>query len=242
MLRNTAGKVMWVGRATVFLVGLAVILALVVGAASTALGADGKPFLLGKKNVATAVSKLVKKGAGPALSLQVGSGPPLAVNSSKKVAGLNVDQLDGQDSAQFFQGAGQTVDGRATMSSDSTAPVTNVPGFGSISVVRQIATSGNDCRAVFRNESGGELFRLGIRDNSGTVSSGVGDVDPTFGNGGEIELAGADLRPRSGFGTWQIVTPDTGKVLTLTVSAHFGVPRSENADCKVAVQGVYREH
>src|SRR3712207_8561335 len=58
---------MWVGRATVFMVGLAVTLALILGVASSALGADGKPFLLGKRNVATAVSTLVKKGVGPAL-------------------------------------------------------------------------------------------------------------------------------------------------------------------------------
>jgi hypothetical protein len=38
MARSVFGKVMWVGRATVFLVGLAVILALVFGAASVAFG------------------------------------------------------------------------------------------------------------------------------------------------------------------------------------------------------------
>ena len=39
--RSAFSKVMWVGRATVFLVGLAVVLALVFGAATTALGATG---------------------------------------------------------------------------------------------------------------------------------------------------------------------------------------------------------
>ena len=103
MLRSAAGKVMWVGRATVFLVGLAVILALVFGAASTALGANGKPFLLGKKNVASAISTLVKQGTGPALKLQVGAGqPPLAVNSSATVADLSADRLDGEDSDQIL--------------------------------------------------------------------------------------------------------------------------------------------
>jgi hypothetical protein len=92
-----AGKVMWVGRAAIFLVGVSVILALIFGVASTALGANGKPFLLGKKNVATAVSTLLKRGAGPALRLSVGSGPPLAVNSSAKVTNLNADSIDGQD-------------------------------------------------------------------------------------------------------------------------------------------------
>jgi hypothetical protein len=96
-MRILAGKVMWVGRAAIFLVGVSVILALIFGVASTALGANGKPFLLGKKNVATAVSTLLKRGAGPALRLSVGSGPPLAVNSSAKVTNLNADSIDGQD-------------------------------------------------------------------------------------------------------------------------------------------------
>ncbi len=74
MLRSTASKVMWLGRATVFMVGLAVILALVFGVATTALGANGNPFLLSKKNVASAISTLVKQGTGPALKLQVGAG------------------------------------------------------------------------------------------------------------------------------------------------------------------------
>jgi hypothetical protein len=90
-------KVLWVGRATVFLVGLAVILSLIVGAASVAFGANGEAFLLGRQNSARAVSTLAKLGAGPALRLQVGSGPPLAVNSSKQVAKLNADKVDGKD-------------------------------------------------------------------------------------------------------------------------------------------------
>lgn len=101
MLRSAASKAMWIGRTTSAVVCLAPVLALLFGASSTALGANGKPFLLGKKNVATAVSKLVKKGTGPALNLQVGSGPPLAVNSSEKVENLNATLLDGKSSADF---------------------------------------------------------------------------------------------------------------------------------------------
>ena len=100
-MRTLVGKVMWVGRAAIFLVGLSVILALIFGVASTALGANGNPFLLGRKNVATSVSTLLKKGAGPALRLSVGSGPPLAVNSSAKVTNLNADTIDGQDVTQI---------------------------------------------------------------------------------------------------------------------------------------------
>ncbi len=60
MLRNAASKVMWVGRATVSLVGLAVILALIFGVVSTAMGANGDQFILGKAaNTATKSTGLV---------------------------------------------------------------------------------------------------------------------------------------------------------------------------------------
>jgi hypothetical protein len=95
MVRSALSKVMWVGRATVFLVGLAVIVGVVFGLASTAFGANGKPFILGQKNTSSNISKLIKSGVGPALQLGVGSGPPLAVNSSKRVANLNADKVDG---------------------------------------------------------------------------------------------------------------------------------------------------
>jgi hypothetical protein len=109
MLRTAASKVMWVGRASVFLVGLAVILALLFGVVSTAMGANGDFFKVGRSNLATAVSTLTKRGAGPALSLKVGSGAPLAVNSSSKVANLNADQIDGLDSTDFQGEYAQTV-------------------------------------------------------------------------------------------------------------------------------------
>jgi hypothetical protein len=101
MLRNAASKVMWVGRATVFVVGLAVILALVLGVATAALGANGDFFRVGQSNFASAVSVLDKSGAGPALRLLVDSGAPLAVNSSTKVSNLNADKVDGKHATQI---------------------------------------------------------------------------------------------------------------------------------------------
>jgi hypothetical protein len=71
LIRSVLFKVLWVGRATVFLVGLAVIIAVVMGVTSMALAANGQPFLLGRTNVASAISTLVKQGPGPALSLRV---------------------------------------------------------------------------------------------------------------------------------------------------------------------------
>lgn len=123
MLRSAASKVMWVGRATVFLVGLSVILALVFGVASSALGANGGSFILGKAaNSATRVTGLIGKVAagsalvvknpsgGSALDLSVGDPAadpatktvaPMKVNSQQVVTNLNADQLDGKDSGQF---------------------------------------------------------------------------------------------------------------------------------------------
>ena len=113
MLRSAASKVMWVGRATVFLIGLAVILALVFGVASTVSAHTGNKgfFHLGHKNVSNALSTLVKQGPGPALNLMVQSGqPPLKVNSSGKVANLNSDKLDGLDQSAFLRKTGKATD------------------------------------------------------------------------------------------------------------------------------------
>ena len=81
---------MRVGKATVFLVSLAVILA------STAFGHTGYAglFHLGHNNPVSALSTLTKSGAGPTLSLKVDRGAPMAVNSSGKVANLNADRVD----------------------------------------------------------------------------------------------------------------------------------------------------
>lgn len=81
--------------------GLALVLALVLGVASMAFGANGDFFKVGRANVASAVSVLTKKGDGPALSLKVDRGAPLAVNRPAKVANLNADKLDGLSSSAF---------------------------------------------------------------------------------------------------------------------------------------------
>jgi hypothetical protein len=107
-----------IGRATALALGVAVMLAIVVGVASTAFAANGDPLKLGQGNVATKITalggalgvngpmlKLVNKNAGTddtALRLEVDPGEaPMSVNSSTRVDSLNADQLDGQDSSQF---------------------------------------------------------------------------------------------------------------------------------------------
>ena len=138
MLRSTVGKAMAVGRFASALLGLALVVALVVGltagAASVALGANGDSLVLGRaNNAATSITALVSdvanpgqaalqvrnSGEGPALELRVGapgSSPadktvaPMRVNSQVKVANLNADTLDGQDSGGFYAAGSKVAD------------------------------------------------------------------------------------------------------------------------------------
>ena len=118
MLRSVGSKVAWVGRTASMVFGLALVLALVFGAASMAFGANGQAWILGQNNAATAVTKLAGAAGvdGPMLQLinndadandtaldlrvQVGEAP-MRVNSDTKVADLNADQLDGKDQSAF---------------------------------------------------------------------------------------------------------------------------------------------
>lgn len=144
MLRSAVSKVMWVGRATVFLVGLAVILAFVFGLASAALahsGVDTKLFHLGHSNTATTPTSLVStladaaksalivqnKSGGPALALRVGNATtppndvaPMKVNSNKVVTNLNADRLDGQEASAFLGANAKAADADKLDGQDST--------------------------------------------------------------------------------------------------------------------------
>src|SRR5215204_6121717 len=119
MLRKVFSKVAWVGRTASMVFGLALVLALMFGVASMALGATGGNFLLGKANSAGAVTKLTSAVAGPvlqlvnngtstaatALNLSVPSGKaPLKVNASAGTAtNLNADKVDGSDGEMWAQ-------------------------------------------------------------------------------------------------------------------------------------------
>lgn len=80
----------WIRQISVPVVAVAAALVLV--ATPVAFAANGKPFILGKRNVASAVTTLVKQGPGPALKLLVRPGQlPMTVNSKDKVANFNAD-------------------------------------------------------------------------------------------------------------------------------------------------------
>jgi hypothetical protein len=99
-------------------VGLAAMVALVLGVSTMAFAANGDNWTLGQLNSATAITKLAGSGGvdGPmlqitnddsgsddtALDLNVQSGePPMTVDSQRKVRNLNADKLDGMSSSAF---------------------------------------------------------------------------------------------------------------------------------------------
>jgi hypothetical protein len=133
MLKKTARIATRIARATTTIVGLAIMLALIFGVSTTAIGATGSGFLLGKGNTAgkqtslvgnvvnlTQSALMIKNGAGgSALELRVvdpdTTDPslkdvaPMKVDSQAKVTNLNADEIDGKDSTDFYA-AGSKVD------------------------------------------------------------------------------------------------------------------------------------
>jgi hypothetical protein len=120
IIKTVLARIWWLGRGTATVMGVVVMLALTVGLASTALAGTGigAPFNLGKTNTVNAISSLVGSVAGPslkidnnstgvgatALRLEVEPGkPPMSVNSTTEVQGLNVDSLDSKNSSDFLQ-------------------------------------------------------------------------------------------------------------------------------------------
>jgi hypothetical protein len=118
--------------------GLALVLALVLGVATAAMGANGQNLVLGSlNNAATAVTKLTGTvGGGPALrvenpstaagstalELHTSAGkPPMKVNRAAKVANLNADRLDDKDSADFLGKTEKAADAELLDGKDSSA-------------------------------------------------------------------------------------------------------------------------
>ncbi len=150
MLGSVARKVAWLARATTTVVGLAIMLALVLGVATTALAGTGvgARFDLGKTNSVNQVSKLVGSVAGPslqidnnsanasatALDLQVEPGKaPMKVNSDGQVANLNADKLDGQEASAFMPARTYRVDKPITVDVVVSTAVLCDPGDLAIS-------------------------------------------------------------------------------------------------------------
>ncbi len=166
MIRSVVGKVMWVGRATVFLVGLAVVLALMFGVATAALAGNGPGdvFNLGQKNTVNRLSQLVgsttsamlrvdNDGTGTALDLRVGSAtadpaskttPPMTVDSQARVANLHAAFADDASTSSYTNNADK-LDGKN--STDFAAANHSHPGSEYKNVVI-VAKAGGDFATV----------------------------------------------------------------------------------------------
>lgn len=120
MLRSMASRVAWMARVSTTVVGLAIMLAVVFGAASAAFGTNGGNFILGQLNKATAITRLTANVEGNpalqltnnnpaagsrALHLNAFSGrAPLTVNETAgKATNLNADKVDGSEGEMWAQ-------------------------------------------------------------------------------------------------------------------------------------------
>ena len=147
LAKTILAGVWWLGRGTATVMGLAVLLALTVGLASTALAGTGvgARFDLGKINKVNAVSTLVGSVDGPVLTVENSDEPfirtfrnvplsletrpdagghrppPLQIDSDTLVQQLNADLLDGKGSAEFLAANGKANDANLLDGKDSTA-------------------------------------------------------------------------------------------------------------------------
>ncbi len=198
MVRSVVSKVAWVGRATVFMMGLSVILALVLGVATTALAGTGvgAVFNLGQLNTVNKISHLVgsttspmlridNNGTGPAFSLDGPEfKPPMVVSPYSGTArNLSADKLDGIDSSEFTKGyrgtaalgftkaGGKVLFNRVEPTNDNTVyRVFDHPKFGAVQTTCGDNQFGSGSRLVFSNFTS-ETLRL-IYDD--------GAADPTY--------------------------------------------------------------
>jgi hypothetical protein len=130
MPSKVASGIAWVGRTTSMVFGLALVMALIVGAGTTALAAvPGDPFKLGGLNAVNALTQLVGGTNGALLKVQnlssgndaaalelrveAGKTPMRVSGGAGKATGLNADAVDGKNTSAFFSGKTYDVeDGR----------------------------------------------------------------------------------------------------------------------------------
>ena len=117
--KRVLSGIFWLGRGVAAMMGLAVILAVVLGVATSALAGTGvgATFNLGQTNTVDALSRLVGStndallridnddagASATALELRVEPGQaPMKVDSSTKVQTLNADEVDGKSASAFL--------------------------------------------------------------------------------------------------------------------------------------------
>jgi len=143
--KKVLSGILWLGRGAATMMGLVIILALVLGVATSALAGTGvgATFDLGRTNTVDAISRLVGSTdnallkiensdtgtSATALDLRVEPGQaPMKVDSSTKVVGLNVDEVDGQSASAFLGTNDKAADATHADFADKAAGATFADG------------------------------------------------------------------------------------------------------------------
>ena len=185
LAKTILSRIWWLGKGTATMMGVAVLLALTVGFASTALAAvPGDPFKLGRTNTIDNMSTLIgsasdallrinNNGSGPALDLRVQEGEaPMNVNSTTQVNALNADQVDGKSASDlisedkiyttsvFEGGTGEGTDVDLSADCDSGDIVLGGGGRGDFSsdLLRLSEPIGGDSWRVIAQDNGNASF------------------------------------------------------------------------------------
>jgi hypothetical protein len=208
LMKTVFARIWWLGRMTATMMGIAMLLALTVGLASTALAGTGigARFDLGKINRVNAMSTLVGNVDGPLLTLQnsndpfirtfrnvplsletrVDAGghrpPPMQIDSDTLVQSLNADLLDGRGAAEFADGLenGTAVDSDKLDGKDSSAFVSS--SFGTAPNANHL--DGQDSTRFFSGKT--YIIKNEIVGNG---PNGLGEVRATC-NPGDAVLSG----------------------------------------------------
>jgi hypothetical protein len=200
-MRLAVEKVMWIGRATVFTVGLAVTLALMLGVATVALAAvPGDPFKLGKVNIiSNAVTQLqgTAPNGGALLGLVRTSGIGPVLNVENKgiggaTRGIDINVPAGQPPILVNSTAGKA----GGLNADSLDGKTE-EDFLSASRIYGVSQ-------VDQNTSGGDTMLFLLRCDDGDVAiSGGGNaindndaINDHFPAPGSYQISFKDNEPR----------------------------------------------
>jgi len=239
MLRKMASKVAWVGRTASMVLGLALVMALVLGVASVALAGTGvgDTFNLGQQNTVNKISSLIgsassamlkidNNGAGPALALQVEPGEqPMTVNSDRMVARLNADKLDGLDAARLAGTGNSAYRGGASICGPGGAPFTSTlpVSVGKESLLFATARAG-----VQANGNANTLMNVELRnaDNTTTLASTGFSSQAFSANSTDVRDLVSEGVLKSGISSPSearfVLRPGVDYVLRMTVSLNGG--------------------
>ena len=202
MMQRTAKTVLarslWMARGTATMMGMAMMLAIVLGVGTSALAAvPGDPLKLGRNNTIDRLTALVGNVAGPmlvvdndsgaasarALDLRVqpGKAPLTVAPGAGKAPNLNADRLDGMESSQLQRRCADGaikeyahISGFAATSTLSTAGVLDSFNCnGSNILVKKEATGFYE---VVRNDTNGADDTIGETSDIavGSVQRGLG--------------------------------------------------------------------